>query len=82
MKYRISVLLIVTIACTGCASHKLTSESQMSSPYYQDRNALQVSLFPGDTAVLSNEAIEVILTSKVELPNPLRRAIKVELAQP
>lgn len=47
----------------------------MSSSEYQARPLLEASLFPSDQAVLSDEAVRRILSSKLELPEKARVAV-------
>jgi len=72
MKNHITLLLL---ACglTGCVSTKMPSV--MTSAAYQAQPPLEASLFPSDQAVLSDAAIQQILTSKVVLPKAARLAV-------
>jgi len=47
----------------------------MSTSEYQARPPLEASLFPSDQAVLGDEAIKRILSSKVELPEKAKVAV-------
>jgi hypothetical protein len=61
-------LVPLMILLGGCASG-VQRTSVMASPEYAARPAVVGSLFPSDQAVLSDEAIERILSSKLELPS-------------
>lgn len=69
---RLALRMYPVLLCVGCQSARM---DYMSSPEYQARLELQESLFPGDQAVLSNEAIEQILSTRVVLPDKGRIAI-------
>ncbi len=69
------ILCVVGISLlSGCAAHS-TDPSYMMSNAYQQRQAAGATLFKGDEAVLGGEAIEKILTSRVEIPPNARLAI-------
>ena len=57
----------VLILLSGCAKG-LDKTAVMSSANYAERPTLDGSLFPSDQAVLGDEAIARILSSKLELP--------------
>src|SRR5215475_3369886 len=62
----------LTLACAlllaGCAKKKPATSSFYASSEYQSRTLLQQSLFRSDQAILSNEEIETILSSRIALP--------------
>ncbi len=53
---------------SGCVAAHKDAAPLTSSSEYQARPPLEASLFPSDQAVLGDEAIKRILSSKVELP--------------
>ncbi|HSL83807.1 MAG TPA: hypothetical protein VLF66_13610, partial [Thermoanaerobaculia bacterium] len=61
--------------CQGCGSAKTASGSYFSSLDYQARETLSQSLFREDLSLLSNEEIDRILSSKIELPRDARLAL-------
>ncbi len=67
-----SALLLLGLAlvlAAGCAKKApSTAADYYASSQYQDRETLQQSLFRGDQLLLSNEEIDRILSSKIELP--------------
>ena len=68
-----SLLMLVTVwFVTGCVS---THQPVMTSPTYQALAPLESSLFPSDQAVLSDDAIKQILSSKIELPKAAKLAV-------
>jgi hypothetical protein len=69
------LILALALAATGCESAAPTSPDYMSSKGYQARPDIGESLFPSDQAVIGNEAVEKILTSKVTLPARGRIAV-------
>lgn len=68
--WKSALLPLVVVALAGCANNKapLTSADYLASAGYQDRALLQQSLFRSDQALLSNEEIETILTSRIQIP--------------
>jgi hypothetical protein len=74
MKRYILLLIAFTLLFSGCAKYS-TRPDAMASPEYQSREAIAESLFKGDQAVLSNEDIEKILSSKITLPAKAKVAI-------
>lgn len=71
----LSVALLAGLLQVGCASTKSPSTSYFSSLDYQARETLRQSLFREDLSLLSNEEIERILSSKIELPRNARLAL-------
>lgn len=67
--------LLVALGLPGCYSAKTAPESYFSSLDYQARQTLGESLFREDLSFLSNEEIERILSSKIELPRDARLAV-------
>lgn len=68
--------VFVMSAIAGCSTAEpVPALSLMSSDPYGDRPTLRDSLFPADQAVLGNEAIQQILSSKIELPREARLAV-------
>lgn len=67
--------LLLGLLSLSCASSKTASESYFSSLDYQARETLRQSLFREDLSLLSNEEIERILSSKIELPREARLAL-------
>ena len=68
----------VALACllvSGCVPMRKEATPIMSTSEYQARPPLEGSLFPSDQAVLGDEAIRRILSSKVELPEKARMAV-------
>lgn len=65
-----SVLLLLAVAAlAGCgAKEPQTSADYLASAAYQDRALLQQSLFRSDQELLSNEEIETILSSRIQIP--------------
>jgi len=60
---------------SGCVPLHKEAAPMMSTAEYQTRPPLEGSLFPSDQAVLSDEAIKRILSSKLELPEKARVAV-------
>ena len=71
---RIGLACCVMIVALGCATVS-TKSDYMAERGYQSREAMTGSLFPGDSAVLSNEAIDTILRSKITLAPGARLAV-------
>ena len=74
MIHRIGVVL-TGLLLTGCLAAHKDAAPLMSSSEYQARPPLEASLFPSDQAVLGDEAIKRILSSKVELPEKAKVAV-------
>jgi hypothetical protein len=70
-----SLVGLVGLVSLSCASTKPASSSYFSSLDYQARETLQQSLFREDLSLLSNEEIDRILSSKIELPRNARLAL-------
>jgi len=70
--------LVVCAACivvvAGCASK--VSYTPMNNPEYHNRPKLEESLFMDDQDVMSNEAINEVLNSRIELPGRLTIAVQ------
>ena len=70
---KINFLLLITVCfVAGCVS---TRQPVMTSASYQALPQLESSLFPSDQAVLSDDAIKQILSSKIELPKTAKLAV-------
>lgn len=69
------VALVLGLPNLSCTSTKPASSSYFSSLDYQARETLRQSLFREDLSLLSNEEIERILSSKIELPRNARLAL-------
>ena len=69
------MILLAVLAHLSCASTKSPTSSYFSSLDYQARETLRQSLFREDLSLLSNEEIERILSSKIELPRNARLAL-------
>lgn len=73
--YRLSTLrlaiLALALSTVSCVAAK-RSTSYLSSLDYQARETLSQSLFREDVSLISNEEIERVLSSKVELPRDAR----------
>ncbi len=74
MIHRFGVILM-GLLLTGCVAAHKDAAPLMSSSEYQARPPLEASLFPSDQAVLGDEAIKRILSSKVELPEKAKVAV-------
>lgn len=67
-------LLIVFLLIAGCETY--TSSGRLHhTPEYQEREILAHSLIKDEKAILSEEAIQKILTSKIMIPKPAKLAI-------
>lgn len=62
------LLLACALLLAGCAKKKPVTSDFYASSGYQNRALLQQSLFRSDQAILSNEEIETILSSRIQLP--------------
>lgn len=72
----LTLLAVLTgLSCLACGSAKSAPGSYFSSLDYQARETLSQSLFREDLSLLSNEEIERILSSKIELPRDARLAL-------
>lgn len=72
----IALLFSVGLSTNSCYSAKRAApESYFSSLDYQARQTLNQSLFKEDLSLLSNEEIDRILSSKIELPADARLAV-------
>lgn len=82
LRQKIFPLTYAAVLASGCAhSMTATQPGYMASEEYQSRSSLRASLFSSDQASLSNEALERILTSKIQLHKGGRLAV-VRLADP
>jgi hypothetical protein len=63
--------ILGAVLLAGCAP----APSLMYTPEYQERPQLQQSLFGLDQALLSDEALNTILTSKLVLPETMKVAV-------
>jgi hypothetical protein len=74
----LSIAVSGSLLLTACAAPKRAPQSAgdyYSSLEYQSRETLRQSLFKSDQALLSNEEIEAILSSRIELPREAHMAI-------
>jgi hypothetical protein len=62
----ILTLLLTVVLFSGCAS--MQQKSMMATAEYAAKEPIATSLFPSDQAVMGDEAIGRILSSKLELP--------------
>lgn len=69
MKYVILCILLA-FAISGCTTQRLMTDRE-----YQDRPALESSLFRGDQDFVSEETVQRILSSKIVLPPKAKIAI-------
>ena len=68
-------VVLAGLLLSGCVAMHKEAAPLMSSQEYQARPPLEASLFPSDQAVLGDEAIKRILSSKVELPGKAKVAV-------
>ena len=61
------VLTLAGVTLSGCVSAK-RPVAVMATPEYAAKEPIATSLFPSDQAVLGDEAVARILSSKLELP--------------
>jgi hypothetical protein len=73
--YVTAVALPLAALLAGCASPAGKPAAMMATAEYASRPPLSTSLFPSDQAVLGDEAIERILSSKLELPAQAKVAV-------
>ena len=71
----ITPAVLFSMGCTAAKRAPQTAGDYYSSLAYQSRDVLRQSLFRSDQAVLSNEEIETVLSSKIELPQQAHLAI-------
>lgn len=69
------VLAIAGFFLSGCVAPPNHSASIMSTQDYAAKEPVATSLFPSDQAVLSDEAVARILSSKLELPAKAKLAL-------
>ena len=67
-------LLFASAILSGCENMR-PQQTAMSTPEYATKEPIAASLFPSDQAVLSDEAVNRILSSKLELPNKAKLAL-------
>jgi len=82
---RLLPVLLLPILLTACTTpaQRADSDAYMVSAEFAERPPIQGSLFASDQAVLSDEAIQRILSGRVELPSGARVAVlKYPDAQP
>ncbi len=65
----------LALGTMACGAAKTAPESFFNSLDYQARQTLSQSLFRDDLSLLSNEEIDRILSSKIELPRQARLAL-------
>jgi len=77
MKYILMLTLVATgmILLVGCESMPRAAAPMMATAEYTAREPIASSLFPSDQAVLSDEAVQRILSSKLELPAKAKVAL-------
>lgn len=66
----ITVLAVLVALVTGCTTSRLMVDQE-----YQERPTLETSLFRGDQDYISEEAIEQILSGRIEIPRRAKVAI-------
>ena len=71
----LSAIAFTAMILSGCVSAPTKTASIMSSPDYAIREPVTASLFPSDQAVLSDDAVAKILSSKLELPTKAKLAL-------
>src|SRR5207244_11367473 len=71
---RIFALAFAGALLTGCASPKAVTP-MMATAEYAAKEPISTSLFPSDQAVLSDEAVGRILSSKLELTAKAKLAL-------
>jgi hypothetical protein len=75
MKAReILALVLAGVSLSGCATYKRPM-AVMATPEYAAKEPIATSLFPSDQAVLGDEAVARILSSKLELPTKAKLAL-------
>lgn len=70
-----TLVMLLLLTVFACAKQASTNPAFMSSADYQARESLGASLFTGDQALISNEDIEKILSSKIDLPDEARLVV-------
>lgn len=66
----------VLVSSVGCSYYDASSQQKMSKVYeYERAPTLTGSLFASDQALLSNEAIDTILSSQVAVPSQCKLAV-------
>src|SRR6188508_1496111 len=68
MKRRALLLLPLAVLASCAKKAPSTAADYALSPDYQERTLMQQSLFRSDQALLSNDEIETILSSRIQLP--------------
>ena len=71
----IFALALVGAIISGCASQPVSVSPVMARADYAAREPIATSLFPSDQAVLGDEAVARILSSKLELPAKAKLAV-------
>jgi hypothetical protein len=71
----LTALVFSGIILSGCVAPPNRTASIMSTQDYAAREPVATSLFPSDQAVLSDEAVARILSSKLELPAKAKLAL-------
>jgi hypothetical protein len=71
----LTLLATGMIMLVGCQSMPRAATPMMATAEYAAREPLASSLFPSDQAVLSDEAVQRILSSKLELPTKAKVAL-------
>ena len=68
-------LALLVAMLSGCDTPTQTSIPVMSTAEYAAREPIAASLFPADQALLGDDAVERILSSKLELPDKAKLAL-------
>jgi hypothetical protein len=68
-------LACVAILLSGCASVDRAVTPVMATPEYAAKESIATSLFPSDQAVMGDDAVARILSSKLELPAKAKVAL-------
>lgn len=70
-----SLVLIVAVATLAGCAHGVRSSTPIPAATYREPPAIVTSLFPSDQAVLGDEAVARILSSRLELPAKAKLAL-------
>jgi hypothetical protein len=73
--HAIALLIPGMMLLTGCQSAPRAATPLMATSEYAAREPIATSLFPSDQAILSDEAVQRILSSKLELPPNAKLAV-------
>src|SRR4051794_39585409 len=69
------VFLFASALLSGCDTVRPQQATVMSSAEYAGKEPIATSLFPSDQAILSDEAVSRILSSKLEFPEKAKVAL-------